>query len=268
MMALSTQGLSIKEFSLTVGIKQSVLRYYDEIDLFKPSGRGENNYRYYTLDQIQIIKLIETLRGLRVPLKQIKQQLDERDPDQMLLLLSNQEARLNRELKLLQESFTLIHTLRLLIQGSIPDDEKRIEVRFNESSRISLGPLNHFLEGEDYHRVFSEFYQHALERNMNISYPIGGYFDSFEEFLASPSRPKRYFLLDPDGKDIRPAGSYLVAYHRGDYGEMGNLPERLAAYVQENNVVLTGPVYQVYPISELYTKDSDDYLLRTTILLK
>jgi DNA-binding transcriptional MerR regulator len=267
-MAEQGDELSIKDFSKIVGIKQTVLRYYDEIGLFRPAGRAENNYRSYTLNQIQVIKLIETLRGLKVPLKQIKDLIDERDPEQMLRLLSHQEARLNRELKELQKSFTLIHSLRLLLQSVIPEDISKMEIHYRESEQLSLGPINEFREEEDYHRVYSEFYRLASEQKMNISYPIGGYFDTFEEFLATPSQPKRYFLLDPDGKDKTKSGFYLVAYHRGNYGEMGDLPDRIQTYAGEHKIELAGPMYQVYPVSELYTKEPNDYLLRTSVMIK
>ncbi|MDR2197281.1 MAG: MerR family transcriptional regulator [Coriobacteriales bacterium] len=259
--------LSIRDFSQTVGIRQSVLRYYDEIDLFKPAGRGENNYRYYTFDQIQMIRFIETLRKLKVPLKEIKTLIEKRDPDRMIGLLSRHEARLNRELKALQESFTLINTLRFVMPSVVSNDGDLIEIRFRESTPLGLGPLNDFRVGEGWFRMFAEFYRFALSHAWNISYPIGGYFDTFEEFLANPSQPKRFFLLDPDGRDRAVAGSYLVAYHRGNYGEMGDLPERIATYLQEHDIPSGGPIYQVYPINELYTKHPDHYLLRTSMLI-
>ncbi|MDR1013908.1 MAG: MerR family transcriptional regulator [Coriobacteriales bacterium] len=257
--------ISVKEFSEFTGVKQSVLRYYDAIGLFKPEARGENNYRYYSLSQIQTIKLIDTLRNLKIPLKKIKDIMHARDPESMNEVFTHYELHLTNELKMLQESFSLVHMLRTLIQGSISQDVDEISVRFVEDARLTLGPLTDFRSNESYYRVYSEYYRSARSSGVNLSYPIGGYFDTVEEFQASPSRPKRYFSLDPNGLDVMPAGTYLTAFAQGGYGEMGDLPERIGAYMEENGIARGGPVYQIYMLNEVSVQDPQAYLQRTMI---
>ena len=263
----SDMMVSIKDFAEFTGVKQSVLRYYDEIGLFRPVERGMNNYRYYTLPQIQTIKLIETLRSLNMPLKKIEEVMKTRSPESMIELLSQYEVQLNDELRELQQSFALIHTLRMQIQSGVPQDENEISIKFWEERRIALGPLTDFKPGESYHRVFSNYYRYAREQRVNLSYHIGGYFDTFEEFLANPSRPKRFFSLDPNGLDIRHAGNYLVGFSRGDYGEIDDLPQRLESYVREHRIKAKGPVYHIYPLNEVCIEDPDQYLARVSIRL-
>ncbi|MDR3037113.1 MAG: MerR family transcriptional regulator [Coriobacteriales bacterium] len=257
--------VSIKEFADFTGVKQSVLRYYDDIGLFRPVERGDNNYRYYSLPQIQTIKLIDTLRGLKVPLKRIEEIMEYRCPESMVELLSHYEVELNNELRELQESFALIHTLRTLMQTDLPKDEDEVSIVFREERRISLGPINDFRPGEGYHRVYSNFYRIARNLRVNLSYPIGGYFDTVEEFLKTPSQPKRYYSLDPNGLDIMKAGNYLTGYARGDYGDVRDLPQRLGEYIREHRMRCSGPVYHVYPLNEVSVKNPNDYLMRISI---
>ena len=259
--------VSIKEFAEFVGVKQSILRYYDEIGLFSPAERGENNYRYYSLPQIQTIKLIETFRSLNLPLKQIKEVMESRTPESMVELLSDYEVKLNGDLRALQESFALIHTLRTEIQSGEPQNDNEISIRFVDEGRIFLGPLTDFKPGESYHRVYSNYYRIARRLRVNLSYPIGGYFDTFEEFMATPSRPKRFYSLDPNGLDIRLAGNYLVGFTRGDYGVVNDSPERLQNYIKDNNLKAIGPVYMIYPLNEVSMEDPDQYLARISIRL-
>jgi DNA-binding transcriptional MerR regulator len=259
--------VSIREFSDFTGVKQSVLRYYDAIGLFQPLERGENNYRYYSLEQIQTIKLIDTLRTLNVPLKKIEEIMEFRNPEKMVEVLTHHEVELNNELRALQESFALIHMLRTLMQNDIPQDVSEISIRFLDECRISLGPLNDFRPGEDYHRVYSNYYRCARNQRVNLSYPIGGYFDTLEEFFKTPSQPKRYFSLDPNGLDLWPAGRHVVGYTRGNYGEMNDLPERLKDYLETHHISKAGPVYQVYPLNEMCLKDPRDYLQRIALRL-
>jgi hypothetical protein len=172
---------------------------------------------------------------------------------------------MNNELRALQESFALIHMLRTLMQSSLSQDEKEFSVRFFEEARIVLGPVNKFKPGENYHRVFSDYYRIARNLRVNLSYPIGGYFDTVEEFMRTPAQPKRYFSLDPNGMDVKVAGNYLTGYTRGDYGQMNDLPERVDAYLKESGIKRTGPVYQIYTLNEVSIKDPDNYLQQISI---
>ncbi|MDR2105990.1 MAG: MerR family transcriptional regulator [Coriobacteriales bacterium] len=257
--------VSVKEFSDFTGLKQSVLRYYDAIGLFKPVERGENNYRYYSLTQIQTIKLIDTLRSLKMPLKRIREIMDSRDPESMTETLTRYELKMTNELRALQESFALVHVLRTLMQSGLSQDERGFSVRFLEESHVTLGPVNDFKPGESYHRAFSNYYRRARSLRVNLSYPIGGYFDTVEEFLKTPSQPKRYFSLDPNGLDIKAAGNYLTGYTRGDYGQMSDLPERVEACLKERGIKRAGPVYQIYTLNEVSTKDPENYLQQISI---
>lgn len=63
----------IGEFSKLVNIPVKTLRYYDEIDLFKPNETDIfSNYRYYSETQILDIKLIIELKEAGFLLEEIK----------------------------------------------------------------------------------------------------------------------------------------------------------------------------------------------------
>ncbi len=106
------------------------------------------------------------------------------------------------------------------------------------------------------------------EPKLNLSYPIGGYWDGAAEFFREPSQPARFFSLDPKGHERKSAGLYLVGYTRGFYGQMGDLPERLAAYAKKNSLIWNGPVYVIYLFDELSVTDPEQYLLRVSISVK
>lgn len=62
----------IGDFSKRVNVPIKTLRYYDEIDLFKPSYIDDfTGYRYYVDDQIEEIKKIIMLKELNLSLKEI-----------------------------------------------------------------------------------------------------------------------------------------------------------------------------------------------------
>ena len=66
----------IGEFSALTGLSVKTLRYYDEINLLKPSHVDNyTNYRYYTAEELQQFKRIEYLKKLGFTLEEIKNNL-------------------------------------------------------------------------------------------------------------------------------------------------------------------------------------------------
>ena len=60
---------TIGEISKLFNINKKTLRYYDEIDLFKPSYVDEHNkYRYYSIDQFECLETIQYLKELGLTL--------------------------------------------------------------------------------------------------------------------------------------------------------------------------------------------------------
>lgn len=66
--------LRIGEFSKLTGVPIRTLRYYDEIDLFKPAEIDLfTGYRYYHEEQIEDLELINKLKSVGFSLEEIKQ---------------------------------------------------------------------------------------------------------------------------------------------------------------------------------------------------
>ena len=66
----------IKEIANLTGLTTRTLRYYDEIDLLKPSRVGDNGYRFYGSKELEILQQIMFYRKRGFELKQIKNIID------------------------------------------------------------------------------------------------------------------------------------------------------------------------------------------------
>lgn len=62
----------IRDVEVTVGLSKKNIRYYEEVGLIKPGRNGENDYRVYSNEDIERLKLIKFLRELNVPIREIK----------------------------------------------------------------------------------------------------------------------------------------------------------------------------------------------------
>ena len=63
---------SITELADLTGLTTRTLRYYDEIDLLKPSRLGYNGYRYYNSKKVELLQQILFYRKRGIELKMIK----------------------------------------------------------------------------------------------------------------------------------------------------------------------------------------------------
>ena len=62
--------LTTGELTQLMGITKHTLFHYDDIGLFQPKYINEKGYRFYSIDQIDILNTILVLRDLDMPLKE------------------------------------------------------------------------------------------------------------------------------------------------------------------------------------------------------
>ena len=261
--------LTIKTFSTLTGIEESTLRYWDQIGLFQPAVRHEdNNYRLYTLEQAVALDFITVLSSLRLPLKTIAEARTDRNPQKILSLLRQQKYEIDKELIRLQGIYSTIHTLEDIIHRGIEAVPGEIGIRYLEEMPLIMGPENTYGEGELFHRALKDYCRQAKQSRVNTYNPIGGYHPTMELFIEAPARPQRFFSIDPAGSECRPAGNYLVGYVQGYYGQMGDMPQKMADYARENGLECEDPVYVVYLLDDISVPDPTQYLAQISVRMR
>jgi len=260
--------LTISEFSEWTGIPRSTLIYYDNVGLFQPAYRGENNYRYYTYLQTITVNLINTLKNIGVPLETISTLMRNRTPEDLLDLLSGKEQDIIHEIEHLQEAKKVISVFNNHIRKGITADCEFISVTYLEGEQFSLGPLNDYTGDDTFYNAFQRYCNDLEEKGGNLHYPMGGWWSGMDDFLRNPVRPSNFFSVDPDGCQYKEAGRYLVGYNRGFYGEIGNLPERMVEFACENSLEFAGPMFNIFLLDEISVLDPGKYLMQASIMLK
>ena len=258
--------LTIQKFAKTTGVEVSKLHYWEKIGLFEPAMRNpENGYRYYSLAQVIALNFITTLSELGVPLKIIGQLREKRDPDRFLKLLENNLKRMDQELRLLHQRYSIIHARQELIRYGNSVDDTEITVSKRADLSMILWPRNKYKEGDTFVEPLTSFVNQANGHNINLCFPVGGYHENMESFLNKSGTPEHFFSIDPNGSHTRKAGKYLIGFTRGYYADMGDLPERMAAYAKKNSLNLTGPVYTIYLHDEICVQDPSQYLAQSCV---
>ena len=258
---------SVKEFSKLSGVEASTLRFWDDIGLFSPAKRNpENHYRYYTPEQLIALNFVSALSDLNIPLKMIAELREERDPENFLKLLEKKEKEIDMELRNLRLRSSIIHARQELIRYGLKVNETQIAVLHRENKELILWPRNNYNDEESsFIEPLASFVNQAPSQYVNLNFPVGAYYDNMESFIKAPSRPDHFFSIDPIGTHVRKEGEYLIGFARGYYGEMGDLPEKMAAYAKEHSLTISGPVYTIYLHDEICTKDPSQYLAQSCV---
>ena len=257
---------TIQEFAHISGIEASTLRYWDDIGLFSPIRRNpDNNYLYYSLAQLLALNFVTVLSDLDIPLKTIAELRQSRDPEKFLELLEKQEKVMDMEMRRLRLRYSIIHARRELINHGLKADLQEIAVLRREELTIRLWPRNVYQADETFVEPLAAFINHAGEQHVNLSFPVGGYYDNMKAFAEGTDRPQHFFSVDPVGLQSIVAGAYLTGYTRGYYGEMGDLPERMLNYAEENALSIYGPVYATYLLEETCIQDHSAYLAQVCV---
>ncbi|MCL2153827.1 MAG: MerR family transcriptional regulator, partial [Oscillospiraceae bacterium] len=196
--------LTITEFADIVGMTANALRHYDKKGVFRPATRGvkfQNEYRYYAPTQFMVAKMIRVLTDIEVPLDEIVELAKNRTPETVIKLFRKHKEKVQNKIEFLQEALSVISTfLELLIEG-ISATETEISVIRMPEKRIIMGDTNGYADSGSFYQELRKFYCAQHEPKLNLSYPVGGYFGSMDEFMNEPSQPARFFSLDPKGND-------------------------------------------------------------------
>ena len=257
---------SVKEFAKLTKIEASTLRFWDEIGLFSPAKRNpENNYRYYSLAQVTAVNFVSVLSELNIPLKEISELRKKRNPEDFMKLLEKQERDMDMELRALRERSSIIHARRELIRYGLSVDDRQVSVLHRDNKALILWPRNEYQEDETFIEPLANFVNQVESYRINLNFPVGGYWDDLQSFQRAPSQPDHFISIDPVGTHVRKAGEYLIGFSRGNYGEMGDLPERMVEHAKKNNLNVSGPLYVMYLLDEICVQEDSMYLAQACV---
>jgi len=103
--------MSIDAFSKRTGVAKSALRYYESKNLLHPKRDEINDYRYYSQNDMETVRLISSLRLAGIPIKDIQQYLLETESvrrimmEKWLFTLKQKNQILNTSIRYLESSY-------------------------------------------------------------------------------------------------------------------------------------------------------------------
>lgn len=256
--------LSILEFSKLTGIKRENLRFYDRIGLLRPDMRGENNYRYYSHQQLSSAYLITSLREIGVGIEEIKQYATQRTPEQSLLLFAQQDARIQAEIEKLQETRVVLKLHSDLVKQALAHDQDALCLQQKAPEPLFLCPTvpEHLDDNEA--EIFS--YAYAEAHGVNLGYPLGALLPQrLIETGDSKAALRYYFKTETICNAEKPGGLYAIAYGRCDPWHSHALYRRLLEFIRTEGLRICGDAYEEYPLSDISVQSPECYCVRVEI---
>ena len=267
--------LKTGEFAKICGVKKATIVHYANVGILNPNFIGENGYAYYTPGQIYDFELINILKGMNVPLKEIK--------DYMINKNGNVNACreiLEKKLKELQEHQKVLHSVEVLVQNTIRDIDdlknQKIgvieEVTFDEPEIYYIYDMPYRTAEAAYLlRGARDIIKHVQESFLNESINVieivmkrdllnGTFRKTYGGFIAKKGQD-----YEPEHLFTRPAGTYLTVAEQKGGDRIADIYRELKNYADENGYEICGNGYEKDLLSHIVDRDRSHYLVRCYI---
>ncbi len=197
---------SIQELSHLAGVTTRTLRWYDKIDLLKPSRTTESGYRYYGPAEVDRLQDILFYRALGVDLAQIKECLDTPSFDRLAALHSHLAA-LEAEQQRIQE---LIRSVKDTIDAEERNETMSDEKKFEALKRNAVEQYEKCYEQEARTLYGNEEVEHSKKDIMGMTMEKYQQWTELDSEILHRLEQAIRTKLAPDTKE----GKEIVELHR------------------------------------------------------
>jgi DNA-binding transcriptional MerR regulator len=254
--------VTIGDFSRASHLTVKTLRHYHEVGLLEPSEVDpDNGYRYYSEDQIPLAQVIRRLRGLQMPVADVKSVLAAPDSDARNRLIVEHLDCLERELAQTREA---VGELRDLLEPEAPHAIERRTVEATPAigiqQTVDRDDLFSWWQG-----ALGELHATLRAQSLIASGPPGGVYASD---LFQHSRGQATVFI-PTGGSVKPIGRVVsllipgaelaVTRHYGSLSDIDLTYGQLGAYVMRHEISVDGPVRENYLRGITETASSEEW---------
>lgn len=260
---------STGEFAKVMNTTKETLFHYDEIGLFTPKYKNQKGYRYYSVWQADTLEIIMMLRDFGLSLQEIKEHLNDQNPQSLLSLYDKEIAALEEKIRhWKQKSFWLTEEKKQLEQFlSTPPDQ--VTIRKHPDRYYFLAHTDSLDEKELTKQVGS-----LIERYSALNQPFGykvayiqfsynidkGNYSNYHDialFLNQKPSCGNYEFLEK--------GLYLSTYYRGSWDNICQAYDRLLSYAKIHHYKLCDPFFEFSFSPKINIETDEDYITEISI---
>lgn len=259
------KSLTTAQFARLHGVNKRTLHYYDEIGLFRPLTKAENNYRYYDISQSMDFEYIRMLKELNMSIEEIEQYRNHPSPGHFLALAEAKEKELNEEIQRLQRIQKILQAKKEQIRLCEALQEQEIRLEKCSSERILVIPYD--FADDDLPRLFMHL-KHTWKIEQ-IRMGIGSFISLDKVYSLNFARYDGIYTIaldDPSesGSMIKPEGTYLCGYQKGTWDQLTGMYKKMIDYAKKQHLTLTGYAYET-GLNDFVISSPEDYVTKIMI---
>lgn len=254
----------IGELVKTYNIGRDAIKYYEELEILKPT-RDKNGYRLYSIDDVCKLNLIRELRNLNIPMKEIKKYLEKRDVESTKKMLKEEMNIIENKIEiLLNQKRNIQSRLKVIEQSINKNDFKTLKVKYyDERKALVVGGNVDCNESVDY---LIQKLRKELEDNFYIigNNNIGSIFDSKSIEKGRIDKYKHVIAFLEDDSEISnfslKKGDYISCTYKGKYANNRKYLKAMYNYAKENGYKIVGDPIEIYDVDIYETSNEDEFI--------
>ncbi|WP_166082650.1 MerR family transcriptional regulator [Erysipelothrix anatis] len=264
------QLYTIKEISQLYGIGVDSIRYYETKGLIAPQ-RGDNNYRYYSLNDIFILNIIRDLLALDFSTEQIKDYLDAFSLSHTITLYETEKERVQTEISKLNEIYEslnyrsdMLRFYRHLDATTITIKEYPIRYGYELESQMRSDEETDFVI-KQLHRK----HQEELDELGDLDIGAIPSYDDVNQGILNTMQSV-FFIGDEETDDydfILPAGTYISIFYQGSYKKSVANLKKIINVAHEHGYTSDNRPFEIYRIDNRYTQNESEFLTEVQLKL-
>lgn len=265
--------LKIGDFSKLSQISIRMLRYYDELDILKPSYLDQTTgYRFYTVEQLEIAGLLQKLRILGFSSKAMKKILEDRSIGNIKYYFEERKQQLSKELQNLQNASKEIEQLTeghfeqieynvvlknipkrtvISVRKILPsymDEAQLWEILYNYIEKEKISVLEDCYAMAIYHDL--EYKEENVDIEVQVSVSEKGEGTELIHFLEIESFPVASVLFN------------------GSYDKMIDVTKTAIMWMERNGYHVLQPTFNIFHVSKAQDKDPRHWLTEACFKIK
>lgn len=251
--------VTIGDFSRASHLSVKTLRHYHEVGLLEPSEVNPGNgYRYYTDNQIATAQVIRRLRGLQMPVADVKSVLAAAESGERNRLIIQHLDRLEADLATTTAAVAELRALITRPQQSGAVEHRTVPARTAVAIQASV-------DREDmldwWQGALGELHAIASAQGLEPAGVPGGIYAS-EIFQHGRGQATVFIPTDASARAVGrvervtiPEAELAVMVHHGSLADGDLTYGRLGAHVMRHEISVDGPLREYYAIGFLDAPD-------------
>lgn len=267
------------EFARICGVSKHTLLYYDEIGVFRPIRTESNRYRYYSLNQIEALQVIITLRDMGTPLKEVKEYMQGRNPQKLIALLKEKEKALEKELLAVKKKQYIVS--QKIAETKHGDLAILEQVYVEKQEEMYFIPMINYQE--DYKRTALEMTDMMMlcgKNGIPIDYSIGaifsrqdmeqGKYGAYDCFYTKVEHKYARKALSKKKTAVkkRESGKYLAYCYKGYNWNNKESFLEITKYAKANKITIEDKWYEDALLDELSVNGYENYVMKISVRIQ